>query len=108
RFSRDWSSDVCSSDLSGANPERSRHCNRHRQGTAATALLRGKAVVEIPPEARKPACVRGNVHAFGSKVRMELCGGRLSLQPAFSTCPCVGRFFCGRDRKSTRLNSSHV
>ena len=29
---------------------------------------------------------------------MELCGGRLSLQPAFSTCPCVGRFFCGRPR----------
>src|SRR5690606_17462055 len=83
---------------SGANPERSRHCNRHRQGTAATALLRGKAVVEIPPEARKPACVRGNVHAFGSKVRMELCGGRLSLQPALSTCPCVGRLFCGRPR----------
>src|SRR5207302_7355029 len=81
RFSRDWSSDVCSSDLVAGYPCRSeiggnRSCRgRRAQGSGRAAWARASAA---PP--RRGTADRGSARSP-------------------SAAP---------DRKSTRLNSSHV
>src|SRR5690606_40718251 len=68
RFSRDWSSDVCSSDLAGAR----------------------SPLPQSPPP-------RGRARE-----------GRRALPRGAPAAPRPARGLVPRDRKSTRLNSSHV
>src|SRR5690606_39730330 len=84
RFSRDWSSDVCSSDLATVNVD-----GRLRPGVVA--LPHGH--IELPvndltsPRSTNPA----------------------TGMPAYAAVPVrLIKRGAGQDRKSTRLNSSHV
>src|SRR5690606_40558021 len=95
RFSRDWSSDVCSSDLLEM---RVRHRNEHY--SASLARL-------IPPVATR--LDQGGEQAVAVK---SLLPGDLIRVASGATIPCDGVVEAGQgaviDRKSTRLNSSHV
>src|SRR5690606_40681109 len=82
RFSRDWSSDVCSSDLL----------------TAAGVLDREAGVFTLPPE-----------HALfvSDSSSPYYMGGWFDMLPAgYAVIDRVAE--AARDRKSTRLNSSHA
>src|SRR5690606_40921756 len=93
RFSRDWSSDVCSSDLvvevlplglghEAADPEGIHH------------VLRGDRSVVRP-------------HGAFAELDLEGVGVRIDAAGSRGGAGVSGRGRAG-DRKSTRLNSSHV
>src|SRR3712207_8495249 len=86
RYWRDWSSDVCSSDLSSRNPARSDPSNSSTESSASSH-----------------SWVSTGSRSWGmsasSCVSLVLPGASLSPRP---------RPVTGRDRKSTRLNSSHA
>src|SRR5690606_40468545 len=92
RFSRDWSSDVCSSDLARVDADRARPHLRpvvHREHRLDREALE-QAILDHGLGAGKPLLARlEDQH----RRAVELAGfGQVT----------------GRDRKSTRLNSSHV
>src|SRR5690606_40733293 len=96
-FSRDWSSDVCSSDLDLFEAFRQLACDRHLPRAAAYS---------------QKITHRGlhTVRRFKHEHRRR--AGTPLLQPLASRPALVGRKprkdEGGVDRKSTRLNSSHV
>src|SRR5690606_40376161 len=88
RFSRDWSSDVCSSDLI------------EREGVGAG---RGRAQRFQQPRRGVPGFRRLAQVGAGRVRRVGGGGDRGQLAPRLAEIvPGIG------DRKSTRLNSSHV
>src|SRR5690606_39996934 len=96
RFSRDWSSDVCSSDLMKLSPVRK--------------VVEGKRVIMVDDSiVRGTTCKR--------IVRMLKEAGAKEVHVCISSPPMKNPCFYGIDtstheelidRKSTRLNSSHV
>src|SRR5690606_39381279 len=90
-FSRDWSSDVCSSDLA-VDPQHVllRAVQAHQLAGEQQLAV---ALVQVQPEAQLGDLVRarGGEVPFDAEVAEQ--GGRRAE---------------GEDRKSTRLNSSHV
>src|SRR5207302_4487402 len=96
RFSRDWSSDVCSSDLRWAAGRDGRAA---RQLRANLRVVTGGALDE-------PALEALTTRALVSYARYWQEAFRL---PALSTARILRDTTApGLDRKSTRLNSSHV
>src|SRR5690606_41092405 len=95
-FSRDWSSDVCSSDLS--------MLDRLRESTP-------EGLLEMR---RVPGLGTSKIHAIHEQLGVETLhdleqaarDGRLADLPRFG--PKTAEKILKGDRKSTRLNSSHV
>src|SRR5690606_39428823 len=84
RFSRDWSSDVCSSDLAIG-------IERERVGAGQDA-----AIVQC---ARGSQCCIAGQFPVGGLVENNIAAAVQSQRVGLDVAP---------DRKSTRLNSSHV
>src|SRR3546814_4288308 len=104
----DWSSDVCSSDLKvrvadidAPETHPSRCAEEARLGKAATERLR--ALLDAGPVTLVTA--DRDVDRYGRKLRIVERDGR-SLG-AVLVREGLAREWGGRDRKSTRLNSSH-
>src|SRR5690606_40139925 len=89
RFSRDWSSDVCSSDLEV------RDCG-HLPPSGGVACIERVAGGECDHEAARS----DEVQALEEEVVVQ--------GVAAPVVDWVVRLDAGEDRKSTRLNSSHV
>src|SRR3546814_5867976 len=120
----DWSSDVCSSDLDGAQPGRDRH--RHpgsdhpgaASGAAAGARprIRGDARGRAPGDGRMIFGPMPTGEAEGCLLAHSLRGAgftfkkgrRLSADDIAALAAAgIAEVIAGRDRKSTRLNSRH-
>src|SRR5690606_40979215 len=91
RFSRDWSSDVCSSDL-GPPP--------HDRGAGAA----GPLLLAVPTDSATSAAPRPC--AVPQTLGQDQRRGVLAGQVLEGDVDCALR--APIDRKSTRLNSSHV
>src|SRR3546814_9363427 len=95
----DWSSDVCSSDLSA-----------HSMTTAPAKRRLLHAISCLSSTPPDPHCSLCSVANSPQRVILQRKLS-LSLRPAFKshlvTSPATGLFLAGIDRKSTRLNSSH-
>src|SRR5690606_39738923 len=106
RFSRDWSSDVCSSDLVNevvngilALPAKQRPLYAALPGGSANVFVRALGLPANP------------VEATGAVLEALHSGSRRTVNLGHIDGPDGGRYFtfcAGLDRKSTRLNSSHV
>src|SRR5207249_5130010 len=88
RSKRDWSSDVCSSDLDG----------HHKFASG----LDPKPQAQVAAKVRRPP--RGKTHATADRGKAD--PGRAVAWCRGRRCPTCGPAYS--DRKSTRLNSSHV
>src|SRR5207302_7688742 len=93
RFSRDWSSDVCSSDLAGTADE---------------------PTADGPPQPRPDEAVHEHLHPGGDHDLVQMVepvagGDGPDRERGAQGDECDHRVVPQRpDRKSTRLNSSHV
>src|SRR5690606_40086761 len=99
RFSRDWSSDVCSSDLGLARIARMRGGVREVARDADFPLGLGR-VGRAGGSAEVTGVEDAGVLAVEASVLIEQLGADARAG--------AGGFVAGGDRKSTRLNSSHV
>src|SRR3546814_2826219 len=109
----DWSSDVCSSDLGGLHPARSRRCGAVGGGhppcaQGADRRLQDSARLPFsrPTAARRQ---RENLQtAAARRTRPRSLGvGAVTGAAATGRGPLAGVRVLDLDRKSTRLNSSH-
>src|SRR5690606_40064095 len=96
-LSREWSSDVSSSDLPGGNGHEVLIGRLVAKGDIKGAGENGR-IAGVRVRMRRDACASRQHHALHIGARLLLGAQQPgALQP-----------WNGRDRKSTRLNSSHV
>src|SRR5690606_40401729 len=116
RFSRDWSSDVCSSDLthrvansaasamvSRENPSAERRADSEATSRTRTA---GKEALIVPPRAIQPKQPAAR-SPLASRARPSRRAPPATARARHARGASPGRSGAS-DRKSTRLNSSHV
>src|SRR5690606_39370308 len=120
RFSRDWSSDVCSSDLDAEEI-------KLRHGIAKQALVDAEEIIEVPGLGDRPnRSVKRQALGAVIEPRMEELFGfvqQVVRESGYEELLSSGVVLTGGtalmpgmvelaedvlDRKSTRLNSSHV
>src|SRR3546814_6817336 len=107
----DWSSDVCSSDLSEFDALRSCGLSRQKQGYArslAELVMTGALDLHALPADDEAAInalvsVKG-IGRWSAEIYLLFAEGRPDVWPAGDL---VVQIVVGRDRKSTRLHSSH-